>query len=157
MRSRVKITPHEKRRHKKRRERKEALFVVPHFSLSLPRVAFSHMGWFSRLLAFHSLYYPWRKMGTSVLYSKPGPAIFFFIFWFEYLILGLKSYRDFWETVLRMERQNFLPIKISLGLCMKKFLVEKNNKCHHFFMKKGVLKRSNKAEANCPDWPPLGV
>ena len=34
---------------------------------------------------------------------------------------------------------------------MKKFLVEKNNKCHHFFMKKDVLKRSNKAKANCPD------
>ena len=35
-----------------------ALSVVPHFSLSPPRVAFSCMGWFS-----HSLYYPWGKMG----------------------------------------------------------------------------------------------
>ena len=36
---------------------------VPHFSLSPLRVAFSRMGWFSRALAFRSLYYPWGKMG----------------------------------------------------------------------------------------------
>ena len=40
-----------------------ALSVVPHFSLSPPRVAFSRVGWFSRALAFRSLYYPWWKMG----------------------------------------------------------------------------------------------
>ena len=28
-----------------------------------PRVAYSRVGWFSRALAFHSLYYPWGKMG----------------------------------------------------------------------------------------------
>ena len=36
---------------------------VPHFSLSPPHVTFSRIGWFSRTLAFHSLYYPWGKMG----------------------------------------------------------------------------------------------
>ena len=40
-----------------------ALSVVPHFSLSPPRVAFSRVGWFSRALAFRSLYYHWGKMG----------------------------------------------------------------------------------------------
>ena len=40
-----------------------ALSVVPHFSLSPPRVAFSRVGWFSRPFAFRSLYYPWVKMG----------------------------------------------------------------------------------------------
>ena len=40
-----------------------ALSVVPHFSLSPPRVAFSCVGWFSQALAFPSLYYPWGKMG----------------------------------------------------------------------------------------------
>ena len=39
-----------------------ALSVVPHFSLSPPRVAFSRVGWFSRALAFRSLYYLWGKM-----------------------------------------------------------------------------------------------
>ena len=52
------------------------LRVVPHFSsgilertklervsLSPPRVAFSRVGWFSRPLAFRSLYYPWGEMG----------------------------------------------------------------------------------------------
>ena len=33
------------------------------FFLSPPRVAFSRVGWFSRSLAFRSLYYPWGKMG----------------------------------------------------------------------------------------------
>ena len=42
-----------------------ALSVVPHFSLSPPRVAFSRVGWFSRALAFRSLYYPRGKMGTT--------------------------------------------------------------------------------------------
>ena len=42
-----------------------ALSVVPHFSLSPLRVAFSRVGWFSRALAFRSLYYPWGKMGTT--------------------------------------------------------------------------------------------
>ena len=40
-----------------------ALSVVPHFSLSLPSVAFSRLGWFSRALEFRSLYYPWGKKG----------------------------------------------------------------------------------------------
>ena len=40
-----------------------ALSVVPHFSLSPPRVALSRVGWFSRALAIRSLYYPWGKMG----------------------------------------------------------------------------------------------
>ena len=40
-----------------------ALSVVPHFSLSPPRVAFSRVGWFSRVLPFRSLFYPWGKMG----------------------------------------------------------------------------------------------
>ena len=40
-----------------------ALSVVPHFSLSPPRVTFSCVGWFSRALAFRLLYYPWGKMG----------------------------------------------------------------------------------------------
>ena len=31
--------------------------------LSLPRVAFSRVGWFSRALAFSTLYYLWGKMG----------------------------------------------------------------------------------------------
>ena len=35
-----------------------ALSVVPQFSLSPLRVAFSREGQFSRELAFHSLYYP---------------------------------------------------------------------------------------------------
>ena len=35
-----------------------ALSVVPQFSLSPLRVAFSRVGQFSRELAFHSLYYP---------------------------------------------------------------------------------------------------
>ena len=38
-----------------------ALSVVPHFSLFPPRVAFSRVGWFSRALAFRSLYYPWWR------------------------------------------------------------------------------------------------
>ena len=40
-----------------------ALSVVPHFSLSPPRVAFSRMGWFSHALTFRSLYYPLGKTG----------------------------------------------------------------------------------------------
>ena len=39
-------------------------FHILHFSLSPPRVAFSRVGWFSRPLAFRSLYYPWGKMGN---------------------------------------------------------------------------------------------
>ena len=64
---------------------KDRLQVVPHFSsgivgrvkyerawkspharkaiLPAAHVVFSHVGWFSRALAFHSLYYPWGKMG----------------------------------------------------------------------------------------------
>ena len=34
------------------------------FSLSTRHVAFSRVGWFSRALAFRSLYYHWGKMGT---------------------------------------------------------------------------------------------
>ena len=34
---------------------------------------------------------------------QPGPALLFFIFRFEYLISGPKSYRDFWETGPRSE------------------------------------------------------
>ena len=41
-----------------------ALSLVPNFSLSSPRVAFSRVGWFSRALVFRSLYYPWGKMGN---------------------------------------------------------------------------------------------
>ena len=40
-----------------------ALSVVPHFSLFPPRAAFSHVGWFSRVLAFRLFYYLWGKMG----------------------------------------------------------------------------------------------
>ena len=40
-----------------------ALFVVPHFPLSPPRVAFSRVVWSSRALVFRSLYCPWGKMG----------------------------------------------------------------------------------------------
>ena len=40
-----------------------ALSVVPHFSLSPSHVAFSRVGWFSRALAFSTLYYLWGKMG----------------------------------------------------------------------------------------------
>ena len=29
------------------------------------RVAFSRVGWFSRVLAFRSLYFPWGQMGTT--------------------------------------------------------------------------------------------
>ena len=36
---------------------------VSHFSLSLPHVTFSRIGWFSCVLTFRSLYYPWGKMG----------------------------------------------------------------------------------------------
>ena len=42
----------------------------PHSSLSPPHVAFSLVGWFSRMLAFRLLYYPWGKMGDYSL-SKP--------------------------------------------------------------------------------------
>ena len=42
-----------------------ALSVVPHFSLSPPRVTFSRVGRFSRALAFRTLYYPWGKRGTT--------------------------------------------------------------------------------------------
>ena len=42
-----------------------AFSVVPHFSLSPPRFSFSRVGWFSRALAFRSLYYPWGKMETT--------------------------------------------------------------------------------------------
>ena len=42
-----------------------ALSVVPRFSVSPPRVAFSRVGWFSRAFAFRSLYYPWGKTGTT--------------------------------------------------------------------------------------------
>ena len=38
----------------------------PHFSIYPSRVAFSRVGWFSRALAFCSLYYPWGKIS---LYS----------------------------------------------------------------------------------------
>ena len=44
-----------------------ALSVAPHFSLSPPRVAFSCVGWFSRVLAFHTLYYPWEKNGRLIV------------------------------------------------------------------------------------------
>ena len=54
-RARVKITPRKNRRHAAGRE----IFL----SLSPPRVAFSCVGWFSRALAYRSLYYPWGKMG----------------------------------------------------------------------------------------------
>ena len=54
--ARVKITPPEKRRHATGREKND-------FSLSPPRVAFSRVGWFSRALAFRTLYYPWGQMG----------------------------------------------------------------------------------------------
>ena len=38
---------------------------LPHFSLSPLRLAFLAWRWFSRALAFRSLYYPWGKMGTT--------------------------------------------------------------------------------------------
>ena len=154
----MKITPHEKRWHTAGREKNEALSVVPYFSLSPPRVAFSHVGWFSHALAFPLVYYPWGKMGTTKSCSlvKPGPAIFFFILIWKF-DFGPEKLPRLSRNGPQDEKTIFLPIKISLGLCIKKFLIEKNNKCHRFFLKKGVLKRSNKAKANCPDWSPLGV
>ena len=53
-------SPHARKGDTRRGERK---MRDPHFSLSPPRVAFSRVGWFSRALAFCSLYYPWGKMG----------------------------------------------------------------------------------------------
>ena len=53
-------SPHSRKGYTWRGERKTK---DPHFSLSPPRVAFSRVGWFSRPLAFRSLYYPWRKRG----------------------------------------------------------------------------------------------
>ena len=146
----MKITPHEKRQHTVGREKNEALSVVPYFSLSPPCVTFSRVGWFSRALAFRSRYYPWGKMGTTRSLSQDLQS---FSLYFD-----LNKLFDFGpEKLPKLSRNGpedgktiFLPIKISLRLCIKKFLGEKNNECHHFFMKKGVLKRSNKAEANCP-------
>ena len=50
------------------RAKRERAWKSPHARkgdtpLSPPRVAFSRVGWFSRALAFCSLYYPWGKMG----------------------------------------------------------------------------------------------
>ena len=58
---------------------RDRLRVVPHFSSGIVEnlitshdwkatrrpVAFSRVRWFSRALAFRSLYYPWGKMGTT--------------------------------------------------------------------------------------------
>ena len=37
-------------------------------------------------------------MKQNGVVRKPGPVLLFFIFWFEYLISGPKSYRDVRET-----------------------------------------------------------
>ena len=42
-----------------------ALSVVPHFSLSPPRVTFSRVGWFSCALAFRHSTIPEEKWGTN--------------------------------------------------------------------------------------------
>ena len=42
-----------------------ALSVVSYFSLSPEHLALSHLGWFSHVLTFCSLFYPWEKMGTT--------------------------------------------------------------------------------------------
>ena len=54
-------SPHARKGDMRRGERK--MKKVKNFSLSLPRVAFSRVGWFLRALAFRSLYYPWGQMG----------------------------------------------------------------------------------------------
>ena len=36
-------------------------------------------------------------MKQNGVFCQPGPALLFFLFQFEYLISGLKSYRDFGE------------------------------------------------------------
>ena len=64
-------SPHARKGDTRRRERKMRDYrqspsfwtTYAHFSLSPPRVAFSRVGWFSRALAFRSLYYTWGKMG----------------------------------------------------------------------------------------------
>ena len=41
-------------------------------------------------------------MKQNGVVRKPGPVLLFFIFWFEYLISGPKSYRDVRETGPRL-------------------------------------------------------
>ena len=43
-------------------------------ALSPPRVAFSGVGWISRVLAFRSFYYPWGQMGTTRSLKKQENA-----------------------------------------------------------------------------------
>ena len=46
---------------------------------------------------------------------QPGPALLFYIFWFEYLVSGPKSYRDFRETGPRPVSLCYMvfPIEVS--------------------------------------------
>ena len=55
--TRARVHPTRERRDAMGREKNEALFP--------PRVTFSRVGWFSRMLAFRSFYYPWGQMGTT--------------------------------------------------------------------------------------------
>ena len=47
------------------RAKRERAWKSPHARKGPPRVAFSRVGWFSRSLAFRSLYYPLGKMRTT--------------------------------------------------------------------------------------------
>ena len=72
------------------------LRVVPHFSsVIVRRVVFSRVGWFSRALAFRSLYYHWGKMGDYIstfyilIYLYFIPLLTLFIYLFVFLLLFL--------------------------------------------------------------------
>ena len=45
--------------------KRERAWKSPHSRKARRVVASSRVGWFSRVLAFRSLYYPWGKMGTT--------------------------------------------------------------------------------------------
>ena len=74
------------------------LGLLTFFSLSLPRVAFSRVEWFSRALAFRLLYYPWGKMGDYfVVHNRK---------W------GLLTFFSLIKTIYLRLPTNLLPIKL---------------------------------------------
>ena len=46
--------------------------ITPREKSETQQDGLSRVGWFSRALAFHSLYYPWRKMGTTHSLNHAG-------------------------------------------------------------------------------------
>ena len=114
------------------------LSVVPYFSLSPRRVALSCVGWFSQVLAFRSLYYPWGKMGDyswSILFSTCTISLSSLARCVRLLKLQIATFKrvkwswntvysfNFWRSLVNREVSLIIPSVIQCGHGIIAFMV----------------------------------